>query len=127
MNDSRKEVSMVELKTVCKRSELPEGESTIITVNHQDVAIFHVGGEYFAINDRCPHAGASLSSGYVEDGIVTCPWHGWRFRLKDGEWADNPRVKTECYRLQITDDLIQIECPSSPCKDDQSPGSGCAT
>lgn len=118
---------MVELKTVCKRSELPEGESTIITVNHQDVAIFHVGGEYFAINDRCPHAGASLSSGYVEDGIVTCPWHGWRFRLKDGEWADNPRVKTECYRLQITDDLIQIECPSSPCKDDQSPGSGCAT
>jgi nitrite reductase (NADH) small subunit/3-phenylpropionate/trans-cinnamate dioxygenase ferredoxin subunit len=55
--------------------------------------------------------GASLSGGYVEDGIVTCPWHYWRFRLSDGAWADNPRVKTGCYRVQVVGDEIQLEVP----------------
>lgn len=102
---------MPELRTVCKVGEIPDGESTLITVNNKDVAVFFTQGQYFAIDDMCPHAAASLSSGYLEDGIVTCPWHGWRFRLSDGAWADNPRVKTGCYPVHVADDLVQIEVP----------------
>ena len=84
-------------------------ESIIVEVNKKDVAIFHVGGKYYAIDDMCPHAGASLSGGTVENEIVTCAWHGWRFRLTDGAWADNPKVKTGCYQVHVVGDEVQLE------------------
>lgn len=105
---------MAELLTVCKVGEIPDGESAVVTMNDKDVAVFYHGGEYFAIDDMCPHAGSSLSSGHVEDGVVTCPWHGWRFRLCDGAWADNPRVKTGCYKVHVNGDLVQLEVRVKP-------------
>jgi nitrite reductase (NADH) small subunit/3-phenylpropionate/trans-cinnamate dioxygenase ferredoxin subunit len=58
--------------------------------------------------------GASLAGGYVEGGVVTCPWHAWRFRLGDGAWADNPRVKTGCYPVRLAGDDIQVGVDSGP-------------
>jgi nitrite reductase (NADH) small subunit/3-phenylpropionate/trans-cinnamate dioxygenase ferredoxin subunit len=57
--------------------------------------------------------GASLAGGYVENGVVTCPWHAWRFRVTDGTWADNPRVKIGSYPIRIEGDdiLVQIDPP----------------
>lgn len=99
---------------VCAVGDIPEGGSTVVEVNGKDVAVFHVaGGQYFAIDDMCPHAGASLSGGHVENGIVTCPWHYWRFNLSDGAWADNPRVKTGCYQVAVTDQEILIRLPNA--------------
>ncbi|NBY01770.1 MAG: Rieske (2Fe-2S) protein, partial [Planctomycetes bacterium] len=66
-----------------------------------------------AIDDFCPHMGASLSGGHVEDGTVTCPWHAWRFRLCDGAWADNPRLKVGCYNVSVVDDEIFLETPAN--------------
>ena len=93
---------------VCRVEQLPEGECAVLTVGDRDVAVFHSEGKYFAIDDRCPHAGSSLSGGHVENGIVTCPWHGWRFRLCDGAWADNPRVKTGCYAVSVENDTVFV-------------------
>jgi nitrite reductase/ring-hydroxylating ferredoxin subunit len=45
---------------------------------------------------------------------VTCPLHHWRFRLTDGAWADNPRLKTACYPVHVVGDLIQVEVPDKP-------------
>src|ERR1700685_3731602 len=84
---------MGEFRTVAKIGEIPEGEGRAFPVDGTMVAVFHVGGEYTAINDVCPHMGASLASGYVEGSCVTCPWHAWRFSVKDGTWLDHPRSK----------------------------------
>ena len=76
------------------------------------------GDRYFAIDDMCPHMGASLAGGFVENGIVTCPWHYWRFRLSDGAWADNPRIKIGSYPVHVVDGEIRLELPDSeekPC------------
>lgn len=94
-----------------KVGDIPEGGNTVIEVNGKDVVVFLVEGRYYAIDDMCPHAGASLSSGRVDEGIVTCPWHYWRFRLDDGAWADNPRVKVGCYPVHVVDDKIELEVP----------------
>jgi nitrite reductase (NADH) small subunit/3-phenylpropionate/trans-cinnamate dioxygenase ferredoxin subunit len=56
--------------------------------------------------------GASLSGGYIEKGVVTCPWHGWRFRVNDGVWADNPRIKTGCYQVRVVGDDVQVQLAS---------------
>jgi nitrite reductase (NADH) small subunit/3-phenylpropionate/trans-cinnamate dioxygenase ferredoxin subunit len=78
------------------------------------VAVFHIKGEYFAINDFCPHMGASLAGGYVEEGTVTCPWHAWRFQVRDGTWCDNPRIKTESFEVRVVGNDIQVRVPERP-------------
>jgi nitrite reductase (NADH) small subunit len=77
------------------------------------VAVFLRGGTYFAINDSCPHMGASLASGYLEGTDVICPWHAWKFCIKDGLWMDNPRskVKTESYAVRVVGNQVQVEVP----------------
>jgi nitrite reductase (NADH) small subunit/3-phenylpropionate/trans-cinnamate dioxygenase ferredoxin subunit len=96
---------------VGKVADVPVGGTKVVSVNQKDVAIFNVSGEFFAIDDLCPHMGASLSGGHVEDGCVICPWHYWRFRLTDGAWADSPRVKTGAYPVHIVGDELQLEVP----------------
>jgi nitrite reductase (NADH) small subunit/3-phenylpropionate/trans-cinnamate dioxygenase ferredoxin subunit len=102
-----------QLVTVARVGEIPEGGSIVVEINQKDVAVFHSGGRYYAIDDRCPHAGASLSCGQVQDGVVTCAWHYWRFRLADGAWADNPRIRTGSYPVHVVGDEIRLEVPAS--------------
>ncbi len=99
--------------TVAKSEDIPDGSSVVVTVRQKDVAIFRINGALHAIDDMCPHMGASLSGGFVEDGCVTCPWHYWRFRLADGAWADNPKVKIGAYPVQEVGGEVQLELPDA--------------
>ena len=105
---------MAEFRTVCRVGELAEGEGRTVEVGRKLVAVFRDCGGYFAIDDLCPHMGASLSGGYVEDGIVTCPWHAWRFRLADGAWADCPRIKIGCYPVRVEGEDVQVQVDLGP-------------
>lgn len=102
---------MAEFKTVCELNELKDGEGKCVVVAGKILAVFRNGETVHAIDDACPHMGFSLSGGAVEDGIVTCPLHAWRFRLDDGTWLSSPRVKIGCYRTRIAGDQVQIEVP----------------
>jgi NAD(P)H-dependent nitrite reductase small subunit len=99
---------MAEFRTVCKVGDIPEGEGRAVAVGDKLIAVFHDRGRFCAIDDTCPHMGASLSGGCVEDGVVTCPWHAWRFRLADGAWADNPRIKIGCYPVRVEGDDVLV-------------------
>ena len=100
---------MPEFHSVCRVGDVAEGAGKTVAVGDKLIALFCVGGAYHAIDDVCPHMGASLSDGYVENGIVTCPWHAWRFRLSDGVWADNPRIKIGCYPVKVDGDEVQVQ------------------
>ncbi len=99
---------MSEFTTVCRVGDLAEGQGRAVAVGNKIIAVFADNGRYFAIDDVCPHMGASLSDGYVEKGTVTCPWHAWRFRLADGAWADSPRIKIGSYPVRVINDEIQV-------------------
>jgi nitrite reductase (NADH) small subunit/3-phenylpropionate/trans-cinnamate dioxygenase ferredoxin subunit len=105
---------MAGFQTVCRVEDLREGEGKTVEVAGKLIAVFSQNGQYFAIDDVCPHMGASLSGGYVENGIVTCPWHAWRFRLTDGAWADSPRIKIGCYPVRIENGAVQIDVSGRP-------------
>jgi nitrite reductase (NADH) small subunit/3-phenylpropionate/trans-cinnamate dioxygenase ferredoxin subunit len=100
---------MSDFHTVCRVADLREGEGLTAEVAGRLVAVFRSDGQYFAIDDVCPHMGASLGGGFVENGVVTCPWHAWRFRLADGAWADYPRVKIGCYPVRVVGDHLQVQ------------------
>jgi nitrite reductase (NADH) small subunit/3-phenylpropionate/trans-cinnamate dioxygenase ferredoxin subunit len=100
---------MAEFHTVARVGDLGDNEGLTVTVGTKLIALFRENGQYFAIDDTCPHMGASLSGGYLQGGIVTCPWHAWRFRLADGAWADNPRIKIGCYPVRVEGEEIQVQ------------------
>ena len=100
---------MAEFQTVCQVQDLADGEGMTVAIGTKLIAVFREGDQYYAIDDMCPHMGASLSGGYVAKGIVTCPWHAWRFRLNDGAWADNPRIKIGCYAVRVEGDNVQVQ------------------
>jgi len=107
------EIKAYTWRTVCQVGELADGEGKTVTVGGRLIALFHVQRQYHAIDDTCPHMGASLSGGYVEEGVVTCPWHAWRFRLCDGVWADNPRIKIASYAVRVEGEAVQIRVEES--------------
>jgi nitrite reductase (NADH) small subunit/3-phenylpropionate/trans-cinnamate dioxygenase ferredoxin subunit len=98
-----------EFVTIAKVGAIPEGEGRSFQVGDRLVAVFLSQGEYRAIDDLCPHMGASLGAGYLdEEGIVTCPWHAWRFCTRDGKWADNPRLAVDTFEVRVLGDEIQV-------------------
>jgi len=99
--------------SVAQVGDIPEGGCMALRLGTRDVALFLSGGEYYAIEDRCPHAGSPLSGGSVEAGVVTCPWHYWRFRLADGVGADLPKAKVACFPVTVHGTAIAIEIPDS--------------
>jgi nitrite reductase (NADH) small subunit/3-phenylpropionate/trans-cinnamate dioxygenase ferredoxin subunit len=106
---------MAEFRTVCRVGDLADGEGMTVDVGGRKlIAVFRDAGQFYAIEDCCPHMGASLSGGFVAKGVVTCPWHAWRFRLTDGAWADNPRLKIGCYAVRVEGDEVQVEVNGSP-------------
>lgn len=100
---------MAEFQTVCQLSDLRSDCGKTVMVGDRLIALFLVDGRACAIDDVCPHMGASLGAGDLEQGVVTCPWHGWRFRVADGTWADNPRIKIPSYPARIVGDEVQVQ------------------
>jgi len=99
---------MSEFVTVAKVGAIAEGQGETFTIGETMVAVFLAGGDYYAIDDLCPHMGASLGAGTLEDDEVTCPWHAWRFSIRDGTWLDSPRIKINTYEVRVVENEIQV-------------------
>jgi nitrite reductase/ring-hydroxylating ferredoxin subunit len=96
---------------VAKAGTIPAGEGRTFEVNGRLVAVFFDGTAYHAMDDLCPHMGASLGSGPFVDGVVTCPWHAWRFRACDGAWCDNEKLKVDVFPVRLEGDSICVSVP----------------
>ena len=107
---------MPEFTTVAKVTDIPLGEARAYECGDRLVAVFNQNGTFRAIDDMCPHMGASLASGHFdcESGIVTCPWHAWSFDTKDGTWCDNRRLKTDVFEVRVVGDDIQVAPMETP-------------
>ena len=103
---------------VASVDEIPPGERKIVEVAGLEIGVFNVGGEYFAVLNRCPHQAGPLCRGnthgflrpagvgefrYSRPGeIVRCPWHGWEFDLRTGQsWFDPARVLVRSYDVSV--------------------------
>ena len=96
--------------TVALTADLPVGGSIAVTVGDRRIALFSVGGTVFAIDDTCTHRGGPLSEGDLQDGIVTCPWHGAQFSVKDGQVLRPPAPRSvSSYPVRIANGAIEVE------------------
>ena len=75
---------------IARVEDIDEGKGKAFEIGEKRIAIFHVDGKFHAIDDACPHAGASLAEGYLENGKVGCPWHYAEFELTTGKHCHAP-------------------------------------
>ena len=106
---------MPDWQTVARFDDLAPGDSLLVEFDGREVALFRDGDTVYALDDACPHAGASLSGGTVEGGVVTCPWHHWAFGLSDGAWTDNPRIKACTYAVRVEQGDIRLATRPGSC------------
>jgi nitrite reductase (NADH) small subunit/3-phenylpropionate/trans-cinnamate dioxygenase ferredoxin subunit len=83
----------------------------MILVNEVAFGVFNVSGAFFAIDDACPHAGASLSRGILEGDVVRCRIHHWRFCVRSGTYLDEkkPSCNVRSYPIRVVGEQVQIE------------------
>lgn len=103
---------------VAAADEIAPGGSKLVTVRGRAIALFHRGGEYFAISNVCPHAGGSLCHGALvslvqsprpgkyelsrQGEMLQCPWHGWEFDIRTGQsWCDPKTIRAKAYQVTV--------------------------
>ena len=96
---------------VANTNDLKPGENKVVDVNGNEVGLFNVDGEFFAISNTCPHRGGPLGEGMLEGSVVTCPHHGWQFDVKSGQNARMPGPNVPCYKVKVegNDVFVSLE------------------
>lgn len=97
--------------TVAEVDEIADGRSKAVTVGTNSIALFRSGEEYFAVVNECSHYGAPLCGGYVKNGTVSCPWHGWQFDLETGECLSAPGCDIEAFQVRVEGGSVKIAVP----------------
>lgn len=100
-------------------TEIEPGERKIVELEGRSIGVFNVDGEYFALLDQCPHAGAQLCSYGTVFGVSTaegpdkdieyergrslrCPWHQWEYDIRTGEsWYDPRNARVRKYEVEV--------------------------
>jgi 3-phenylpropionate/trans-cinnamate dioxygenase ferredoxin subunit len=73
-------------------SELSSGKMKTVKLEEKEILIVNIDGNYYAIGNRCTHAGGDLSKGSLQGNIVTCPKHGSRFDVTTGKVVSGPKI-----------------------------------
>jgi nitrite reductase (NADH) small subunit len=89
-------------------AELGDGQAKVVEVGARSVAVFNVAGQFYAIDNQCPHRGGPLGEGDVEGKIVVCPWHAWRWDVTTGSNANNPAVRVACYPVMVDEGVVFV-------------------
>ena len=98
---------------VARADEVPPGSGKTVHATGIPLALFNEGGEFFAIDDTCPHQGASLGEGLLHEGRVICPWHSWVFEIRTGRCAHVPEIGVSGYPTRRSGDAIEVEVPEA--------------
>jgi NAD(P)H-dependent nitrite reductase small subunit len=95
---------------VATRSEIPEQSGKCVEVEGRRIAIFKLGGDFFAIDDECTHSGGPLSEGTIEGEEIECPWHQGRFNIKTGAVVDPPPMdEVARYNVRLSGEDVEVE------------------
>ena len=94
---------------VAKVSDMADGGAQTLQIDQQPIALFKLGGLFYAIQNACLHRGGPLADGHLEGTVVTCPWHGWEFDVKSGECRTMEGAKLKTYPTKIENEDVFIQ------------------
>jgi 3-phenylpropionate/trans-cinnamate dioxygenase ferredoxin subunit len=104
---------MSDFVRVAKVSELADPGKMVVEVDDQLVALFHVGGRFWAIDDVCTHDGGPLADGTLDGFTIACPRHGAKFDIRDGQALTMPATQpTVAHEVRIEGDDVLVRLGS---------------
>lgn len=93
-------------------ADVPPGDYASVEIDGGFIAVFNVGGEFYAVDDVCTHDGGGLAGGAVEDHQVICPRHGARFCLRTGQALTPPAYEpVRSYPTRIVEGHVEVGTP----------------
>jgi nitrite reductase/ring-hydroxylating ferredoxin subunit len=95
---------------VAKTGDIKDNEAKRVVVGSNEIAIYNLGGKFYATDDICTHAYASMADGFIEDGIVECPLHAGRFEICTGKALGVPVVQDlKVFKLRVDGENIYVD------------------
>ncbi len=84
------------------------GMRALFEFEHLSLALLNVDGQFYAIDDSCPHQGASLCGGKLAGRVIQCCAHGLRFDLASGYLLNSSALKVACYPVEVDGEQVFI-------------------
>lgn len=88
-------------QSVARVEDIPQGQVKVVSLNQKAIAVFNVGGAFYAISNICPHEGGPLNEGRVKGHVVACPWHDLAFDIRNGQGTDGGGYCVGSYEVRI--------------------------
>jgi nitrite reductase/ring-hydroxylating ferredoxin subunit len=104
---------------IAKVAQLPVGERKLCTVEDRRIALFNLDGTIYAIDNHCTHRDGPVGAGELKEGVITCPWHGWRFNVTTGHCLEDGG-NLRCYPVHVegSDVLVDVTATDASNSDD---------
>lgn len=93
---------------VAKVTELAPGKAKVVSAGGRQMALFNVGGRFYATANICLHRQGPLGEGDLDGPVVTCPLHGWTYDVATGVNRENPRLKVATFPTKVEGDQVSI-------------------
>jgi len=95
-------------EVVLHKDALQDGTAIEVIIAGKAIAVSKADGSYYACSNTCPHAEGPLGEGTLEGHVLTCPYHGWQFDVRDGSCLTHDESKVEVYEVQIVGDAVCV-------------------
>ncbi len=93
---------------VAETSDLQPGECKTVSANDRELMLANVDGTFYCLDNVCPHQGGPLGEGHLEGKIVSCPWHGWKFDVTNGQCGVIPSVAVESHPCVVDGTDVKV-------------------
>ena len=99
---------MSEFVRAAEIASIPPNSGRTVHVRGREFALWHHDGQFFCLDDTCPHRGGPLGAGTIAEGRVYCPMHGWGFDVRDGTCVTRPDRPVKTYPTRLKDGFVEI-------------------
>ena len=101
---------MAEFIKIATVSDIPDPGKQLLEVDDRLVVLFHVGGEFYCLEDLCTHDGGTLGDGGLEEYAIACPRHGAKFDVRNGKALTMPATEaTGSHEVKVDGDDIYVK------------------
>lgn len=97
---------------VADEADISEESGAVVQAGDKTLALFNLGGKFYALDNSCTHVGGPLGEGEVEGNVVICPWHGSRFDILTGAVLGPPaRRPVATFPVDVRDGVVYVDVP----------------
>ena len=91
------------------RAGIPLGGVHVLDVDADlRIAVFRTGRGFYAINDRCPHAGGSFAQGPFDGRIASCPLHQFQVDVTTGRSPTSSFLRVQTFSVVEHEDRLEV-------------------